>query len=473
MQTLLVKEILDAVKGKLISGAPDDAVTEFSLDSRTVKPGQVFIAIKGVNFDGHQFLSDVINKGAGGIIIGEGYGLPEILPCLAIRVKDTVTALGDIAGIHRKKFKGPVIAVTGTAGKTTTKEFIGTVLKRRFRVHKTQGTLNNHIGVPMTLMALDNALFDTAVIELGMNRLGEIKELAGITKPDVGIITNIGPGHLEHLGSISNVIKAKAELLEVIEKEGLVILNMDNEYYPELKRYVRSRLITVGRNPLSDFQAEGLGIDKQTAHARFRIIAKPKSGILEIALPVIGMHNIYPALFAAAVGYGLGMRPSEIIEGLENVSLPEMRMEIHEVAGAKIIDDSYNANPMSMSNALDIVGAMDTKGRKIFVCGDMLELGKESARFHEEIGMKVVEKAVNKLITIGKLSADISKTALLHGMKQEDVRHCTDNREAIEVLAHWLEPSDTILIKGSRLNHMEEIVKGIKEYYAVFEQLIV
>lgn len=472
MQAISVKQILDVAKGRFVCGRHDQEIREFSLDSRTIRRGDMFIAIKGERFDGHQFLREVTEKGALGIIVAEGYALPERLPQIVIRVKDTVDALGDIAGIYRRQFQGPVISVTGTVGKTGAKEFIAGVLSQRFRVHKTQGTLNNHIGVPVTLMALGSH-FDVSVIELGMNRLGEIRRLASITQPDVGIITNVGPAHLEYLGSVESIVTAKAELLEVLGRDKLVILNGDNSYYSELRKNVRSRLITVGKGPKSDFQAVDLVMDKGNGRANFKIIAKPFNGILEVSLPVIGMHNIYPALIATAVGYGLGLKPDEIISGLMKISLPHMRMELREIAGIRIIDDCYNANPVSMAGALDTLAGLNTVGRKIFVCGDMLELGKDAARLHQELGRKVIECGVDRLVTIGKFSRYVSKVAIENGIGPEDIRDCETNTEAVEVLAHWLEPGDIVLVKGSRANRMEGIIKGIEEYYNVLEQLMV
>lgn len=483
MSALSVKEILHVTEGRLVCGRPDYHAGSFSLDSRTINRGDIFIAIKGTRFDGHGFLEEVINKGASGIIIEEGYALPECLSRISsyngrrnllpivIRVKDTIEALGNIACLYREKFQGPVISVTGTVGKTGTKEVIAAVLAQKFRVHKNRGTFNNHVGVPITLMGLDSQ-FDVAVIELGMNKFGEIGNLAAIAQPDVGIITNVGPAHLEYFGTVDNIAKAKAELLEVLGKDKLVILNRDDDYYMELKNAVVSRLISVGKDLRSDFQAVDLALNKD-GYPNFKIIAKPFNEVLEVTLPVIGLHNVYSALIAAVVGYGLGLKPDEIINGLMKVSLPEMRLELQSIAGIRIINDCYNANPVSMASALDTLAGLEITGRRIFVCGDMLELGKDAPRFHRDLGSKVVESGVGRLVTIGNLSRWVSRGAIESGMDSLDIRDCENNIEAVEVLAHWLEPGDVMLIKGSRANHMEQIVKGIEEYYAVLEQIIV
>lgn len=470
MQAVSVKEIVDITKGELIRGNPGIEITEFSLDSRTLVPGDVFIAINGINFDGHNFTRDAVRKGAKGIIVEDRFELPNALPGVVIKVKDTIRAIGDIARIYRDRFKGPIIAVTGTVGKTTTKEFIGTVLGEKFRVHKTQGTLNNHIGVPITLWGLGSG-YDVGILELGMSNLGEIESLAGITRPDVGVITNVGPAHLERLGSIENIIKAKSELLETMGKEGLAILNRDNDYFPQLQARARCRLVTVGRQHESDFQAVDIRADD--GHVRFKILAKPFSDILEVELPVIGIHNIYPALISTAIGYGLGLSPQDIINGLMRIRLPKMRLELKEIAGMRIIDDSYNANPISMAGALETLGMFECSGKRLFVCSDMLELGELAPMYHKELGRQVVRYKVNRLITIGEFSRFVSSAAIECGMPQEHVQHCENNIEAVSVLEKWLEPGDVVLVKGSRARHMEEITKGIEEYYSSLERLIV
>lgn len=461
MQAVSIREILGFTNGELVCGNIDAEITEFSLDSRTISHGSIFIAIRGSRFDGHRFIAEAVRKGAVGIIVEESFSMPEVLPGIVIRVKDTIRALGDIARIKRRKFKGTVIAVTGTAGKTTTKEFIAGVLKERFCVHKTEGTLNNHIGVPITFWGL-NSNHETCVVELGMSNLGEISYLTSIAQPDVGIITNIGPAHLERLASIENIISAKAELLGSMKEDGLVILNRDCRYFPQLRARARCRVVTVGRHHESDFQAAGL-----------KIIAKPFSDILEIKYPGSGAHNIYPALFAAAVGYGFNMSPKDIINGMGKIKPPKMRLEFKEIAGISIIDDTYNANPLSMANALDTLAVFKSSGKKIFVCGDMLELGESGPVYHRELGKKIAAIKIDRLITIGNLSELVSNTALETGMPVESVKHCRDNITAVEVLGGWLVPGDVVLVKGSRMMRMEEIVKGIEEYYSTLEKLIV
>jgi UDP-N-acetylmuramoyl-tripeptide--D-alanyl-D-alanine ligase len=471
MQAVSVKEILKFTKGELISGNKDAEIKKISTDSRTVEKGDLFVAIKGDNFDGHDFIRDVIAKGVSGVIVNNPFCISLQFAGIVIKVSDTVKALGDIARIYRDRFQGSVIAVTGTVGKTTVKECISAVMEEKFCAHKTLGTLNNYIGVPKTLWELDSK-YDVGIVELGMSNLGEVSYLAGITQPDVGVITNIGPAHLEYLGSIENVFEAKAELLDVMGKNGLAVLNRDDAFFKGLQSRTRCRLVTIGRHHESDFQAVDISVDEKGC-ANFKILAKPFSDILEIQLTIMGMHNIYSALAAAAIGYGLGVSPTKIIEGLSKVKLPKLRLELKEVAGMKIINDCYNANPISMESALETLYLLKGEGKKIFACSDMRELGRYSEMYHKELGKQVCKYKINRLITVGEMSKIVSDTAIECGMQQENIKHCKNNIEAVEILGKWLEPGDVLLIKGSRANKMEEITSGIEEYYNTLEKLIV
>lgn len=476
MRPLLVREILQATKGVLVRGDTCQRVYRISIDSRTLISGDIFVALKGDNFDGHRFIGEAIYKGAAGIIVARDWPLATIenaslLPQLIIKAANTREALIAIAGMSRDRLLCPLIAVTGSAGKTTTKDIIAQVLGKKYRVGLTRGTQNNSVGVPLTLLGF-NPSIEAAVIEIGMNKSGEIRQLADIVKPDVGIITNVGPAHLEFLGSIENIITAKAELLECIDKDGLVLLNRDDSNFPQLHKHVRSRLITVGTDYHADYQAVDV-IMNNNGQVHFSILAKPYKKVLDVKLPVVGWHSIYPALFATAVAFGLGLTSDQIVKALAEISLPEMRSQLKDIAGIKVIDDCYNANPLSVANALNTLTTIECTGKRIAVCGDMLELGTAAKYYHQELGKQIYEQGINRLITIGDFSKFVFQTALAYGMAPECVRHCENNIEAVEVLGRWLEPGDIILIKGSRANRMEEIVKGIEEYYSALESLIV
>lgn len=471
MRPVSVKEILEFTDGRLLRGEENSLVKSISLDSRKTAPGDFFIALRGPKYDGHNFMTDVVSKGAFGIMVEDDKNLPQSLPELVIKVNDTTRALGDIAKIYRQKYHGTVIGVTGSVGKTTTKEFIFGVLSTKKNIHKNEGTLNNHIGVPMTLFEL-NADFDAAVIEMGMSGLGEIRYLSGMTKPDIGVITHVGPAHLEQLGTVENVFAAKAEMLEMVEKTGIVLLNRDDEFFHRFSSLSKNRIISVGRHHESDFQALDIEINSEGL-VNFKIAAKIFNAVLKIKLTVIGLHNIYPSLFAAAAGYCMGLTPDAIIAGLNNIKLPKMRLEVKEVAGMRVIDDCYNANPLSMRSALETLSMIKGTGKKIFVCGDMLELGKESEKYHAELGGEIVKSKIDRLIAVGNLSHFAAVSAVEKGMNPEFVRKCKNNLQAVSILGEWLEPGDTVLVKGSRANHMEEITRGMEEYYNSLEKLIV
>lgn len=471
MRTITVKEIIAATGGRLFRGDPDTGIKKFSLDSRTLTAGDVFIAVKGSRVDGHRFIREAVDKGARGIMAADSCSLPAVLPEIVIQVGDTVTALGNIAARLRAGFSGPVIAVTGTVGKTTTKEVIAAVLGQKYRVHKNRGTLNNHIGVPLTLLELDHS-HDLGVVELGMSAPGEIRYLSRIVLPDVGVVTNIGPAHLEKLNSVENVCEAKAELLDVMGDQGLVILNRDDEYFVRLQKKTRCRQVTIGKDPRADFQAVDI-VFYRNKGIRFKLLAKPFHDILEIKLPIIGLHNIYPVLITAAIAYGLGLPPDLIMDGLEGITIPQMRLELKEIAGIRVLDDCYNANPLSMNSALETLSLFKGEHRKIFVCGDMLELGPGAAEYHQGLGRQVAGSGIDCLVTIGQLARLVSDTAREQGMSRENVWHCKDKIAAVSILSSLLEPGDIVLVKGSRANRMEEITRGIEEYYQTLEKLIV
>ncbi len=476
MQPLLVRELLQATGGILVRGDTYRRVHRLSLDSRTLQKGDLFVAIRGPHFDGHKFIGEAIYKGALGIVVEKEWPLATIenadfLPGVIIKVEQTTKALGDIAAFYRRQILCPVIAVTGSVGKTTTKDVIATVLRERFLVGSTRETQNNHIGVPLSLLGL-SAGIGAAVIELGMNRLGEINYLAGLTRPDVGIITNVGPVHLEHLGLVTNVVKAKAELLGQMDGDGLVLLNSDDQFFSQLRKKVRSKMLTVGRSAAADIQALNPAVNSQ-GNLQFAVIAKPYEERFEVNLPVPGMHNVYPALFAVALAFALGLTRDQISRGLSKVQLPKRRLQIKEVAGIRLIDDCYNANPLSMASALETMAALNCRGKRILVCGDMLELGTEAVWYHRELGRKMSSYGISRLVTMGDLARLVAEDAVAMGMSKRAVKHCPTNLEAVHVLGEWLEPGDLILVKGSRANHMEEIVQGIEEYYSALEQLIV
>lgn len=450
-----VKDILGAVKGKLLSGSPEEMLTGLSTDTRRINSGELFVAIKGGNFDGHSFILDAVAKGAGCVLVQEGgitnanFKLPDKS---FISVNDSIKALGDIGNFHRSRFNIPIIGITGSNGKTTTKEMINAILSKKFNTLKNFGTENNNIGVPLTLMRL-NGNHNIAILEMGTNHLGEIRRLSEIARPTMAVITNIGPAHLEYLEDVDTVLKAKLEIIEYMEKDGKIVLNADDESLRTLK--TNPKAVWFGFNKEADFYAdkinlEPLGID-------FRL-----NGKWDISLGVLGRHNVYNALAAIACGLNFGVPIDDIKDALKEFKVPNMRMEVKRFGDIKIINDTYNANPQSMKQAIEALRDMITEGRKVLVLGDMLELGTFSGRFHHLVGRQAAESGIDLIVAVGKLAEHIAEGAQEAGMSQSKIKLCSVTKEACEKVAKFIKKGDTILVKGSRAMKMEGIVSELE-----------
>jgi UDP-N-acetylmuramoyl-tripeptide--D-alanyl-D-alanine ligase len=450
-----IKDILGAVKGRLLSGNEDDMLTGVSTDTRKIKSGELFVAIKGERFDGHSFILDAVSKGASGILVQEGgitnanFKMPDVD---FISVPDSVKALGDIANFQRSRFNIPIIGITGSNGKTTTKEMIASILNKRFNVLKNFGTENNNIGVPLALMRL-NSEHNISVLELGTNHLGEISRLSEIARPTIAVITNIGPSHLEYLEDLDTVFKAKCEILEYINKESRVILNLDDEHLRKLK--IGPKIIWFGLTKDADFYADKINLEPDGIN--FRLNEK-----WDISLGVLGRHNVYNALSAIATAWDFGVSIDEIRDALKEFRVPNMRMEVKRFGDIKIINDSYNSNPQSMKQAIEALRDMTTEGRKILIAGDMLELGNLSGRFHHLVGKQAAESGIDLIVAVGKLAEHIARGAQEAGMSERKIKLCSVTKEAREKVGNLIKKGDTILVKGSRAMKMEQIVEELE-----------
>lgn len=452
-----INELLKATCGRLLCGDSDTAVKGISIDSRTIKPGEAFIALKGSNFDGHNFIAAAIKKGAGAIIAGSS-GHPVIrragkIPL--IEVKDTIIALGDIARFKREEFTLPVIAVTGSNGKTTTKEMIAWVLSKRFKVLKNIGTKNNQIGLPLTLSGL-NASYDFAVLELGTNHFGEIDYLAKITQPNIAIITNIGPSHLKYFRDLRGVFREKYSLLRHLEVPHIAMLNADDRL---LKKYTsknnnRNTIFGFGIKNKSDFFASAIRI----LNGRIEFLVNQK---YRVTLKASGYFNIYNALVAIAVGRIFSMEYRDIAERLFNFEFPQDRLQHLRLNKIKFINDTYNSNPSSLKQALDVLDELKVKGRKIFVMGDMLELGSLEEFFHRQAG-KEIAHICDCLVTVGRRAKLVACQAKESGLSAENIFTCASSVRARDILFTEISvnPDDIVLVKGSRAMKMEEILKA-------------
>lgn len=460
MIELPLKEIAGLLRARVIRGDPSGEVRGVSTDSRTVQAGNLFVALLGPRFDGHEFVAAAVERGAAGAVVSRevslpsgdsGSGVPLFL------VVNTLEALQNLARIWRDRLGIPVVAVTGSNGKTTTKEMISAVLGSRFQVRKTRGNLNNLIGLPLTLLELSSE-DRVAVVEMGTSGPGEIARLCEIARPDVGILTNISSAHLEFFKSLRGVQRAKAELLEHLGPEAVAILNRDDPLVMEVAGRARGRKVTFGLDSEAEVnaaQVRDLGIEGS------EFILRTVQGVLPVRLPVPGLHNISNALAAVATGLVLGVPAEEAVGALELTCYPSMRMQVvrHPV-GFTLINDAYNANPGSMEAALRALAASRRGGKLYFVAGDMKELGEDSEAYHRRMGRLVADLGIDVLLGVGDQMRWAVEEAENRGRGRMSVYQC-DHQEAGRILLRELRPGDTVLIKGSRGMTMEKVAQSL------------
>lgn len=441
-----LKEILDATGGVLLSKKRSAGFTGVSIDSRSVKRGDLFIAIKGIRFDGADFIGKAIEAGASGVVVSQ-HGKCDCGEVTRIRVGDTLRALGDIAAYHRNRFNIPFIGITGSNGKTSVKELTAHLLGSKYNILKNIGTENNLVGVPLTLLRLEKE-HSIAVLELGANHPGEIGRLSEILRPDAGVITNIGESHLEFFKDKSGVFKAKTEMINSLDKDSILVINGDDEMLSEIKS--RARIIKFGLERSNDFRATDITSGES--------ISFMMNGSHRFTVGAIGKHNVYNVLASLAVVSGFGINPGDAGEALSGFRFPRMRMEFRRVNGIGVINDAYNSNPLSLRNAIEAFSDLETKGRRIVVSGDMFELGEKSRFYHNDAGRLIAGSPVDFLVTVGRLSRFTREGASSAGMDAEKIRSCSDAAEAAMVLKKIIRSGDTVLIKGSRAMHMEAII---------------
>jgi len=462
-------------RGRLRQGRAEERLGEIGTDSRTIKPGQCFLALKGERFDGHSFLHKVVQKGASALIVEDrrGLSLPREVPVIV--VPDTLIALGDLAASWRRRFSIPVIAVTGSTGKSTTKEMIAYILAGRFRVLKNEGNLNNLIGLPLSLLKLRPS-HQAAVLELGMNRPGEIARLTEIAQPDVGLITNVGPVHLLGLGDLPGVALAKGELAKGLGPETWAVVNLDDARVRKLWARHRGLKIGFSRRP-----REGRGFEETVHLAAFRPVMKngwpgiefalqlEKSGRyfgrpVEFSLESLAWHNLENALAAAAAGRALGVPLAEAARRLRGFQGLKARSQLLKLSGrVRLVDDSYNANPVSMLSALRSFNYWRGRSRAWVVLGDMLELGRQAETEHRRLGRALGEMGFDRLIFRGEFSRLLARTANRAGVSAGQIRVAKSNGEIVAWLAQELKPGDWVLVKGSHGVHLEEVVAGLQK----------
>lgn len=445
-----VGEIAAACGGKVLCGDENTVITGFSTDSRTVKPGIMFVPIRGEKTDGHNYIDSVFSQGGSASFTDHPMEQREEPLVLC---DDCRTAFQKTAGWYRSQFQIPVVGVTGSVGKTTSKEMIAQVLSARFKVLKTAGNQNSQVGVPMTVCGLKKE-HTAAVVEMGVSMPGEMARISAVVKATCAVITNIGVSHIEYLKTRENIMAEKVHLADHLPEGGLLFVNGDDDLLPTLKDTMGKKVVTFGLSAGCDWKAEGLN---QTDKGTFFTCVAPGGEKAELFVPAAGLHNVRNALAAVAVARHLGVPMEDAGRALAAFKAPAMRQEVIEGKGLTIIDDSYNASPDSMISAIDILSGRRETGKKVAVLADMLELGDFAETGHRQTGEYARKRGVDLLVCIGPLSKE---TAAGYGM---GARWFATNREAEAFLEEVLKQGDVVLVKGSRGMRTDEIVAALKE----------
>lgn len=450
--------------GELLAGSGDAMVTSVAIDSREATPGSAFFALAGERVDGHAYLQQALEAGARAAVVSSDddsvraiFALCERREAALIRVADTADAITALARHVRSRLTCPVIGITGSTGKTTTKDFLASALSVGLTVVATRGNRNNELGVPLTLLEADLDT-DAVVVEMGMRGEGQIRELCKVTRPTAGLVTNIGMTHIELLGTQERIAHAKGELVECLGPEGRAFLNADDEWSATLAGMTDAPVTTYGTAGSADVRARDVATDDQ---GRVMFTLATREGSVPVRLGVPGRHNVYNATAAAAVGLYLGLTLTQAVEGLERATMSPMRMEVFENAdGVTVINDAYNANPTSMRAAIATLTDM-AAGRRVAVLGDMAELGSLAELAHFRLGEQVGESGLDVLVTVGELARRIGEGASAQGMSPDRVVSVADADEAVGELRAIVEPGDVVLVKASRVMELEKVVEGI------------
>lgn len=466
---ITIDEIISITGGAIVGEYSRTEINGVSTDSRTINPGNLFIPLKGKRFDGHTFIDKAFKSGASSTLISKEYinnlNRESLRGRIVIQVEDTLKALQSLANMHRRRYNIPVIAITGSNGKTTTKEMAYSILNNGLITLRNEGNLNNHVGVPLTVFRL-SAHHQAFLVEMGISLKGEMRELCQIALPTIGLITNIGPTHLETLGSIEDVARAKWELAEFIDaKGGSLILNADDLFLAGLIPDLKCNLLTYGID--SNAKIRGLRACLKEGYGESFTI-KRHDGEVDILLKLFGRHNIYNALAAAAIATCIDFKLDEIKKGLEGFIPVPLRSETMRLKkGTMIINDSYNANPASMRCAISTLKALKGRGMAIAVLGDMLELGAFSKDAHLELGRFTASVGIDRLILFGEMALQIQKGAKEAGMDHGSIRICNNRDDIPRLLIEMAGEDDTILVKGSRGMGLDAVVKELLTIEAV------
>jgi UDP-N-acetylmuramoyl-tripeptide--D-alanyl-D-alanine ligase len=450
-------EQIAALVGGKLHGVGAEKVTRVVTDSRSIRAGEFFVALSGDQFDGHDFLPAVKEAAAAGALVS--HVNVDLNGFTQIEVPETLTALQRLARAYRNQLRLKAIGVTGSSGKTSTKEMIASVLGERFSVIKTIGNYNNHIGLPLTVLAASSA-DDIGVFEMGMNHAGELAPLCEIARPDAAVLTNVGMAHIGYLDTREAIAAEKAVVAEAVPAEGFVVLNANDDFTDWIAARCKARIVRAG---VGRGDVKAVDIDERVKGATFTLEHGGRS--TQVSLPVHGEHMVSNACLAAAVGLEFGLTLQECAAGLAKTAIPGNRLKIQHLGPLLVINDAYNANPDSMVAALKTAAQLSVKGRRVAALGRMGELGKESAAAHRRVGRTVAELEFDFLVTVGeeaRLIAEAARSAGLKSTQQSDT-----HQQAIDALLDYLEPGDLLLVKGSLSSAMDRVVHGLE---AVFDQ---
>ncbi len=457
-------EIADAIQAARHTAGNGVVPSGYSIDSRTISPGECFFAIKGPNFDGHQFIPEAVQRGAALVVACAGTPMPAARDWPVLSVDNTLLALQQLAAYARHKWGRPVIGITGSAGKTTTKEIASLLLQARYRVFKTGGNFNNDYGLPLSILSLREE-HEVAVLELGMSRSGEIARLSRIAQPDVGVVTNVRPVHLENFKSIQGIALAKRELVETLPAGGVAVLNNDDVHVRKFGRAFPGKVLTFGVDAPATYKASEIHI-RGLEGSEFRLDYKSKGHLLRV--PLIGAHNISNALPAIAVAHHLGVGFETINENLRSLKPASGRGEILRFQeGFAVLNDSYNSNPAAMDAVIRFAKAISGFQRKLLVVGEMLELGPKAQEFHRDCGRQAAAARIDVIAAVQGLAAEISQLARQAGYPVAVSPFFADSATAGEWLTRQVRCGDFIVVKGSRGVKTEKVIEILRRDHAI------
>lgn len=455
MNSIRINQLAEVIGGRILSGEGKSPFNGVSIDSRTIQPGQLFFAIAGENFDGHNYVGQAIEKGACCVVVERETVPPGSCTAAIMQVENTIAALGQFAKWYRQQLRAKVIAITGSVGKTTTRQILHQILSGFYKCRQAQNSFNNHIGVPLTILSAQ-ADDEILLLELGSNHLGEIEILTGIANPDVAIITTVAPSHLEGFGTLDNIVKEKASIALGLPKDGNLYVNGD---VPKLLDYVKQHfngnLLTVGENQHCDVR----GSDLVTTGDQGTLAVEGQT----VHVPLAGKANLLNVLTAWAVCRDLGISLPDFIRQVETLTPVKMRLTFENIGPLLLLDDCYNANPASMANALSCLSskAEQTARRKVFIAGCMAELGQQSAVLHEQLGREAALQGVHILLAAGPFATNILQGAMSDsaGIRAEIFEN---TQQLCDNLHKWIQPDDIILVKGSRSANLEKAVQRLR-----------